>query len=587
MPDSVDTAATQRIEGALALLRERAPEHERDALLAFAQAYLSGVDAEDLRERDVLDLYGAVRSLWQFAGTREPGQPKVRVFNPSVDEHGWQSTHTVVEIVNDDMPFLVDSMQMELQRQRLTLHFIAHPIVECRATAPRASPGPRRGAARRESLMHIEVDRLAEPGRRNALAADIVRVLGDVRPVVTDWSAMRERMLADRRRARQRRAAAPPEEIGETRAFLHWLADDHFTFVGYRCYDAVDGEDGLGLAIDRARACGLLRPQPARRVPRASAAAGEAAREGARAGAADRHQGELAGDGAPSGATSTASGSSASTPPARSSASTASSASSPPRPTAVPCRIPLLRRKIARTLELADLPPNSHDAKAMVQILETFPRDEMFQIAEDELLEMGLGILQLQERHRIAVFTRKDPYGASSPASSTCRATVTTPRSARRSAPFLEEAYQGEQTAVYTQVGDAPLARAHFVIATKPGQVPDVDPRRLEAFVADAARTWSDHLRDALVLARGEEEGVNLHRRYRDAFPTAYREAFAASAAVADARFIEDVLADGGVEILLYRDDTAEGPRCKLFHAGAPVALSEACPGSRTWASRW
>ena len=129
MNDVVDVAATERVESTLALVAERAPAAEREELLALASAYLTGVDAEDLRERDVLDLYGAVRSLWQFAATREPGVAKVRVFNPSVEEHGWQSTHTVVEIVNDDMPFLVDSMQMEMLRQRLTLHFIAHPIV--------------------------------------------------------------------------------------------------------------------------------------------------------------------------------------------------------------------------------------------------------------------------------------------------------------------------------------------------------------------------------------------------------------------------------------------------------------------------
>ena len=581
MPDSVDTAATQRIEGALALLRERAPEHESDALLAFAQTYLSGVDAEDLRERDVLDLYGAVRSLWQFAATREPGQPKVRVFNPSVDEHGWQSTHTVVEIVNDDMPFLVDSMQMELLRQRLTLHFIAHPIVEMPRDGSARVAASATGGLARESLMHIEVDRLAEPERRNALAADIVRVLGDVRTVVTDWSAMRERMLAIDAELGSAPLPHAPEEIGETRAFLQWLADNHFTFVGYRCHDAVDVADGLGLAIVPGSGLGLLRPQPGETLSASFMQLPPRLRAKARA-------------------------------PGLLVITKSNSRSTVHRPgyldyigirrfdaagtiigehrfiglytsaaySAIPEGIPLLRRKVARILAATGFAPGSHAYKSLVNILDTYPRDELFQIGEDELAATALGILKLEGRARLRLFVRHDLYERFVSCLIYAPRERYTTELRKRLQALLVEAFRGTGAEFAVLLSESPLVRVLITVRTQPGQVPDVDRDTLEQRLAEASRRWEDDLAEALHRTLDEARAAPLARRYANAFPAAYREDFPARAAAADLALVERALASGEVAMNLYRPVEAGAGqlRFKLARRGGPVWLSEALP---------
>ena len=118
-----------RMEEVLALVRAKVTPENRGPLEAFVAAYYGQVDPEDLAARDAADLYGAALSHWSFARKREPGRARVRVFNPTLEEHGWQSTHTIIEIVNDDMPFLVDSVTMEVNRHGLTLHLIVHPII--------------------------------------------------------------------------------------------------------------------------------------------------------------------------------------------------------------------------------------------------------------------------------------------------------------------------------------------------------------------------------------------------------------------------------------------------------------------------
>jgi glutamate dehydrogenase len=157
------------MEEVLALVREKVAPSSRDAVESFVRAYYRQVDPEDLAEREPADLCGAALSHWNLARRREPGTARVRVFNPGVQEHGWQSKHTVVEIVNDDMPFLVDTVTMEVNRHGVTLHLIVHPVIET------------------SSYMHVEVDRIVDAQAMEALAADLQRVLGDLRAAVEDW----------------------------------------------------------------------------------------------------------------------------------------------------------------------------------------------------------------------------------------------------------------------------------------------------------------------------------------------------------------------------------------------------------------
>src|SRR5438034_3233692 len=199
MNDTTEEFRATRLSDVSKLVAAKVVPEQRATLQAFIERYYGQVDPEDLLERQPADLYGAALSHWNFARKRDLGRARVRVFNPSIEEHGWQSTHTIIEIVNDDMPFLVDSVAMEVNRHGLTLHLIMHPIIAVRRGADGTLvdlAADDEENARHESFIRVEVDRIIEPARLDELAADLVRVLDDVRAAVADWKAMRDRLQA-------------------------------------------------------------------------------------------------------------------------------------------------------------------------------------------------------------------------------------------------------------------------------------------------------------------------------------------------------------------------------------------------------
>ena len=274
MNADADDGRTRRLAQVVQLVRAKAAAAQRTVVEDFIARYFRDVEAEDFAEREPADLYGAALSHWNFARRREPGRTRIRVFNPSLEEQGWQSTHTIIEIVNDDMPFLVDSVTMEVNRHGFTLHLIIHPIVEVTRGADGTLGdlvGGSAKASRRESFIHVEVDRITEPVRLEALAQDITRVLDDGRAAVEDWKAMRERVRAIVAEVRKQPPLLPTEELGEGEDFLLWLADNHFTFLGYRCHElaVVDGEDVLKIVPDRCSAsCARAQARKLRRALR-------------------------------------------------------------------------------------------------------------------------------------------------------------------------------------------------------------------------------------------------------------------------------------------------------------------------------
>ncbi|MGZ5096794.1 MAG: hypothetical protein ACXWG9_01830, partial [Usitatibacter sp.] len=218
----------------LADLRLSAPsaKEARD----FIAQYYDQVDVEDLASRNPEDLYGAAMAHLAYARQFATGTPKMRVYNPRVEEHGWSSAHTVIEIVNDDMPFLVDSVTMEVNRQGHTLHLLIHPLFTTRRDKEGhlESIGPQSKEGSQESLIHVEVDRELDAAKLKELGSGILNVLADVRASYENWTAMRSRMESI-----VKELEAPPPflqgaETDETRAFLAWAADHHFTFIGYR-----------------------------------------------------------------------------------------------------------------------------------------------------------------------------------------------------------------------------------------------------------------------------------------------------------------------------------------------------------------
>jgi len=567
-------------------VREQMPEDQAPQVEEFARQYYGWVDAADLEERSPIDAYGAALSHWSFAGRREPGEWKIRIYNPQFEEHGWQSTHTVIEMVNDDMPFLVDSTRMEINRQGYAIHMILHPVMKVRRDAEGRlievlPPDTDEEDAITESVIHVEVDRQTEPEVLEELKQAIEKTLADVKAAVEDWLKMRERAREIVSVLEENPPDFEPEDLAETRAFLEWIDDDNFTFLGYREYDLTtqDGEEALCAVPDSG--LGILRQKESGPVSHSLAELPPEARRLARTpkllnltkanSRATVHRpsyldyigikkfdesGEVTGERRFLGLyTFTAYSSSV-------------------------FEIPLVRRKVRYVLEGSGFPEGSHNEKDLVEILETYPRDELFQISKEELFEIAMGILHLQERQRVRLFVRRDTYGRF------FSCLVFVPRDRyntlirERMQDILLEAFDGANVEYNVRLSESVLARIHFIIYTKPGETPDYDEEEIESRIVETTRSWQDNLYDAMIEQCGEEQGIELFRKYRDAFSPGYRAGFLPRTAVTDVQRMETLRSEDDLGMSLYHpiEEGEDFLGFKLFRLGEQVSLSGILP---------
>ena len=589
MRGRTETLKTEKIDAACALVHQRLDGTKAEAAETFLRQFYENVAPHDLVKEEVEDLFGAAIAMWTFGRDRAPGAAKIRAYNPRFAEVGWQSPHTVIEIVNDDMPFLVDSVTAALNRRDLTVHLVIHPILYVSRSAKGVAgalhaAGSAPKSAIGESYMHLQVSEQTSAAALNEIEAELEHVLRDVRAAVEDWRTMRATMVdviaGIEKGPPKGQAKADVEEVC---AFLRWIEDNHFTFLGYRRYDyvgtgrkahmAVTDDSGLGIlrepevsVFDGLRDLGslpadvrgfLLEPTLLlimkankvstvhRPVPLDSISVKRFDKTGKVIGE-DRFIGLF---------TSVAYNQS-------------------------PKEIPLLRRRVDTVVERAGFRPASHDGKALVNILETYPRDELFQASEDELIDISIGILHLQERQKTALFVRRDAFERFITALVFVPRDHYTTQLRQRFQTILSTAFNGEVTAFYTQMSDSMLARLHFIIATTRGEIPDVDIDDLELRLIDAGRSWTDKLHDALVEDKGEESANKLLRTYAQAFPTAYKEEYSVHAAIFDMERMEELTGDSALGMNLFRPIGVEDDvlHLKLFHGGAPVPLSDVMP---------
>ena len=382
-------------------------------------------DIPDGFSRQAVRARGARGSGALHAPTSLPASPSARGrFSPSARPARPRSASSrpprtrgvsVLEIVNDDMPFLVDSVVGELNHRGLDIRLFVHPvfIVE-RDDAGRLVnfKGARTVGGQRESFIHIHVDGVDDAAQRAEIVHALESILADVRVCVQDWQPMLARargVIAD---LRTNPPPLPVEEIAEAIQFLEWIVDDNFTLLGARDYAFTDSEDALdpvfetGLGLLRSRDMRLLAALERSRSPsRRKFARSSRSRSSS---SSPRRRCARACTGA---FISITSASSASTATASSSANAGSAACSPRPPIRAPARtIPYLRRKIDSIIRRAGFDPSSHSGKALVNVLETYPRDELFQIDEDTLYQFALAILQLDERPRVRVLPRRDRF---------------------------------------------------------------------------------------------------------------------------------------------------------------------------------
>src|SRR5215218_5946312 len=568
-------------------VREQLPEDQAPQVEEFVRQYYAWITPEDLAERSPIDLYGAAVAHWSFARQRTPGSAKIRVYNPQFEEHGWQSTHTVLEIVTDDMPFLVDSTRMGVNRQGHAIHLILHPIMRVRHDSKGEiseilSPdaGEDDGVLS-ESVIHVEVDRQTEPEVLGDLYHCIESTLEQLRAAVEDWPEMLDGLRSIV--AELEENAPPPEEedLAETRNFLEWITDNNFTFLGYREYDLLteDGEDVLRTVPGTC--LGILRETSPKPISQSFSKLPPEVRKLAHA----THLLNLT------------------------KANTRSIIHRPSYMDYVGVKrfdeagkvtgeqrflglytfsaysmssleIPLVRRKVRYVLDRAGLPQGSHNEKDLIEILETYPRDELFQISQEELFEISMGILHLQERQRVRLFVRRDTYGRF------FSCLVFVPRDRyntlirERMQDILLEAFDGANVEYNVRLSESVLARIHFIIYTKPGETPDYDEEEIESRIVETTRSWQDNLYDAMIEQCGEEQGIELFRKYRDAFSPGYRAGFLPRTAVTDVQRMEALKSEDDLEMSLYHpiEESEDFLGFKLFRLGEQVSLSEILP---------
>jgi len=567
--------AGERAARVAALLRSAG-----DAVAAdFAQTFLGAVPLDDLVQYDDANLAAVVAAFVAFAAQRSEDEVKLRVFNPERARDGYASPNTVIEAVNADRPFLLDSVLAAVHGHGVTVKALWHPIVPIARDA--AGRRCAEGTARKESMIHVEVTRIGDADGRELLEHELRGVFRDVALAVRDWKTMRDSLDKAAHQLGEMPPDIPAGELNEALAFLAWLRDDQFTFLGCRDYELKAEGDGMMLEPIATSGLGIL-SDPARRIvrrddtPHAMSPALKAyvmapspliiAKANTRATVHRRVHMDYIGvkrfsvDGKVVGErrfvglfTSAAYHRSAH-------------------------EIPYLRGKIARAVERAGFDPGSHDGKAYLAILDDFPRDDLFQIDDAELHDISIGILRLMERPRTRLFVRFDKFDRF------VSVLVYLPRERYRTetrhavAQILAEAFDGYLSAFAPSLNDETLARIHFIIGRHRAARPQVDLEDLERKITMAIRDWDDDLQDAVNEKFGEEHGLDVFQRLRGAFSAGYRESFAAGEALIDSQVIETI--EGDLAVRLYRlpSDDASVVRVKLYHEGERAVLSDVLP---------
>ncbi len=563
---------------------------DSDRTRQYLERYYQHVADEDLLLRRPEDVLGAAGSQRELAAERPVGRANVRVFTPTVDEHGWSTGHTVVEVVTDDMPFLVDSVTAELSKGGHAIHLVVHPQVVVRRDAEGHLvelvdlPAEERDTLPYdcvlESWMHLEIDRETDRGALDQIANGQRRVLEDVREAVEDWPKMRERA----ERLAEDLDQHPPvgvdaDEVLEARRLLQWLADDNFTFIGYREYTLaqVDGEDvlhadqGTGLGVLRydQKVSGSFGRLPAEVRTRAREPHLLILTEANSRSTVHRpayldyvgvkrfdDQGRVVGERRFLGLFTSAAYTESVT------------------------RVPVVDRKVRQVLQRSGFTPESHSGKDLLEILETYPRDELFQADVDTLFQTATSVLHLQERRRTRLFLRKDDYGRYMSCLVYLPRDRYTTQVRLRMEQILREAFAGVSVDYTTRVSESVLARLHFVVRVADGQpIPEVDADELEARLVAAARTWDEDLGEVIRDELGEEDGAHLAALYARAFPEAYKEDFAPRVAVSDVKHLDALRAGHELQMNLYHEPghAADEYRFKLYRT-APLSLTAVLP---------
>jgi glutamate dehydrogenase len=537
----------------------------------FVKAVLSQLSLEDFELQSQTDWSRILASMLQASQRRLPGIALVRVNQDSLSPEEGGSPRSTLEIVSDDLPFLVDSFKMTLSALGITCHAIVHPVLSVQRNADGdlvSLPGPIK-----ESVMWMEIERQS-PESANALVSAIRSTLEDVRVSVEDWQAMRDRMLEVARIAANQKISNGEIEPTEAQDFLVWAADNHFTFLGFREYRLNGSGEGESLEPVSGSGLGLLRDghhsansRPVKTLGRKQSPRQELLILTKTAARATVHRStymdyigvlQYGQDGKAIGEYRFIGLYTTSAYNRR------------------PWEIPLVRQNYQKVMEASGLSIEGHSGKALRQILETMPREELFQATPDQLLQTSVSILSLQERFRPKLFIRKDPYGRFFSVLIYLPKDRFNTEIRTRIEDMLMQALHGDRIDKTLKIGDSPLAQLHLLIRRSESAEVSYDLDQLEAELAAIIRNWKDEFRENLIGSFGEEHGIVLANKYLPAMPLSYVEGVSPAQGIEDIRQIERLQADGALTLNLYEKEGRL--RFKLFNLDREIALSDALP---------
>ena len=573
------------LEKILRFAQQKVPKEQSKLFAVFAQQYYAHTDLEALASCSVENLAAALASHWNLLYQRLPGQAKIRVYNPSLEKDGWETKYSVVQLVTEDKPFLVDSTRMEVNRQGFDIYFSVHlGNIKLRRNQQgkvvEVLPYDTALADKQvEALVYLEIDKESDAEILHKLAKKLETVLEQVNLVVKDWPEMRSRMQGCLQELKQNSPPYDPEDVAESKDFLAWLLSNHFTFLGCRDYDL--SKDHKTLRMIKKSGLGVLRdetrgkeeklltelPPEARRLafsPQVLVISKTNSKSRVhRSVYADyigvkrfNERGELVGERRFIGLY------------------TSTVYHSDPR------SIPLIRRKIQLILQNSNLPLKGHAGKALLDILSSLPRDDLFQASVNELTQLALGILHIQEQRAVRLFVRQDNYRRFISCLVYLPKEQLNTELQRQMEKILVREFSGIEIGFSTLFGDSNLARIHFLIRTDPKKDLSYDVKKIEAQLVEVARSWKEELRQALLEYYGEEEGARLIQKYMYAFPSGYRDSFSANTAVHDIEQLERISSAHPLEMNFYPsvNEKIVPLRFKLFQADKPIILSDALP---------
>ena len=543
-------------------LERQVDPSETDPVVAFAEIFLSKATKEFLHGRSADTLAHITLGAWRFLQNSQPDRVDVEVFNPEVDKEGWYAPVTVLRTSISERPFIVDSFREFLHDEDLSIEYLIYPVmhVERNGNGDIINLRPSRDGEAKESFVHCEVSRIMDAGARESLRSEASRRLQDVIRVTDDFHPMIDAVNSTVVELAECVGALPDlsEEVEEVQAFLRWLRDGGFVFLGYREYDIVELEGGPAIVVQPGSGLGVLRNEAESQFaePVLVSETDPSTRDLVMGGPylvitktntrSTVHRltrmdyigikklssdGELTGEHRFIGLfTSKAYGEDAN-------------------------KIPILRRKLQVILEGVDAQEGSHDYKEINTIFSSMPKEELFLSSADQIAADIQTVLTSYHTDDVHVTLREDPLhrGAS--------AMVILPkeRFSGEVRQAIEEAlikrFQAEVLNYHLALGQGDQARLHFYLSARAESVAGVESRDLEAVIREIIRSWSDRVRSGLERVRPADEARRLVGRYGEAFSAEYRAATDPDVAVQDILEFEGMVADDRLVSISFSGD--------------------------------